>query len=68
VAHKVVRDVYVSTERWCKAVEDRVILVVKGSAFGDMFKGTVEGCKRADCQAKRMSPYCLIGSQIQVKR
>jgi hypothetical protein len=65
--HRVERNAYRLTEQWCKAVEDKVILVLKGSVFGDLIKGTIEECKKADCQARRRSPYCLIGSQIQVK-
>jgi hypothetical protein len=58
------RDVYKVVDWYCPALEEAVLVVVRGSVFHDLVNGKVEGCKKTDCQAKH-SPYCLIGTRIQ---
>jgi hypothetical protein len=58
------RDVYKVVEWHCPALEEAVLVVVRGSVFHDLVNGKVEGCKKTDCQAKH-SPYCLIGTRVQ---
>jgi hypothetical protein len=57
------RDVYKVVEWYCPALEETVLVVVRGSVFQDLVNGKVEGCKKTDCQAKH-SPYCLITKRI----
>jgi hypothetical protein len=58
------RDVYKVVEWYCPALEEAVLVVVRGSVFNELINGKVEGCRKTDCHAKH-SPYCLIGRRIQ---
>ena len=48
----------------CPALEETVLVDVRGSIFDGLINGKVEGCRKADCPAKN-TPYCLIGTRIQ---